>query len=150
MLGVLLASERAFAILKVVGAVYLIYLGVHSLRAALRPRTDHASATALRPIRPLSALRQGVVNDLANPKMAAFFASLLPQFVSGTSGTAVQMLGLGALFSLMTFAWLSGYAAALQRFRKALRQGRARRVIDGLAGGVLVAFGIRLATTPAP
>ena len=149
-LGVLLASEQAFVILKIVGAAYLVYLGLHSLRAAVRRGGEEEATLKIKPVTSVTALRQGIINDLANPKMAAFFASLLPQFVSGDSSTAVQMLALGGLFSVMTFAWLSGYAIALQRFRRALRQGRARRVIDGLAGGVLVAFGFKLATASAP
>lgn len=149
-IGVLVASEQAFTVLKLVGAAYLVYLGAHSLRAAVRRGIQPASAPAQRQVTATKALSQGLVNDLANPKMAAFFASLLPQFVSDSSVAAVQMLGFGALFSVMTFAWLSGYAFALQRFKHALRHGRARRVVDGLAGVVLVGFGIRLATSSAP
>lgn len=149
-LGILLASERAFEVLKLVGAGYLVYLGFHSLRAAARPADQLDSRSAVKKISAVSALRQGIVNDLANPKMAAFFASLLPQFVSSGAGATTQMLGLGAVFSVMTFAWLSCYALALARFRKALRRGKLRRTIDAVAGATLVAFAIRLATSPAP
>ncbi|WP_239071573.1 LysE family translocator [Amycolatopsis sp. SID8362] len=146
-LGALLASERAFTLLKLVGAGYLAYLGLHSIRAAFRPGTP-AGSVAVAPVPASRAVRQGLVNDLANPKMAAFFASLLPQFVSGDARAGIQMLALGSVFSLMTFAWLACYAFALGRFRDVLRRGRVRRVLDAVAGGVLVAFGIRLATAP--
>ena len=81
--ALLIASAPLFLALKYAGAAYLVFLGVQALREALRP-TVHTGKAALagRPTRrltPLSAFRQGLVSDLGNPKMAVFFASLLPQ-----------------------------------------------------------------------
>jgi threonine/homoserine/homoserine lactone efflux protein len=94
--------------------------------------------------RPGRALRQGVVSNLANPKMAAFFLSLLPQFASPGRGAGGVLL-LGLLFCLMTFAWLALYSAAVDRARVVLGRPRVRRALDALAGCVLVGFGTRLA-----
>ena len=95
-------------------------------------------------MRPGRGLRQGVVSNLANPKMAAFFLSLLPQFASAEGG-AGPVLVLGLVFCLMTFAWLALYSAVVDRARVVLRRARVRRVLDGLSGVVLVGFGTRLA-----
>jgi len=79
--ALLVASEPAFLAVKFAGAAYLVWLGAQSLRAALRrtdPPRSHATARAPRAMTAATAYRQGVVSDLGNPKMAAFFTSLLP------------------------------------------------------------------------
>jgi threonine/homoserine/homoserine lactone efflux protein len=137
--ALLVASEPAFVALKLAGAAYLVYLGAHSLLAAARRRYD------VHPERPAHGgkeLRQGLLSNLGNPKMAVFFSSLLPQF--GESFAA--LLGLGLLFCALTMAWLTAYAFALARVGDVLRRPRVRRAIDAVTGTVLVALGIRLAT----
>jgi threonine/homoserine/homoserine lactone efflux protein len=93
---------------------------------------------------PARSLRQGVINDLANPKMAAFFLSPLPQFASAGRG-APRVLALGLLFCLLTFAWLAVYSVVVARMRRVLGAPRVRRALEALAGSVLVAFGVHLA-----
>jgi threonine/homoserine/homoserine lactone efflux protein len=90
------------------------------------------------------ALGQGLVSNLANPKMAAFFLSLLPQFASPEHG-AGGVLGLGLVFCVMTFAWLGLYSAVVDRARRLLGRPGVRRALEGVSGLVLVGFGARLA-----
>ena len=145
--GLLQTSQPAFTALKIVGAAYLAFLGVQSILAAVRGHRD-AEEQHRRPpeLGPWSAIRQGFISNLANPKMAAFFLSLLPQFVRDPSGGFAALVPLGAVFCLMTFGWLSIYAVVLERVGPFLQQTRIRRVLDAVTGTVLVAFGIRLAT----
>jgi threonine/homoserine/homoserine lactone efflux protein len=93
---------------------------------------------------PGRGLRQGVVSNLANPKMAAFFLSLLPQFAAAGGG-AGPVLMLGLVFCLMTLGWLALYSVVVDRARVVLRRPRVRRALDGLSGVALVGFGARLA-----
>jgi threonine/homoserine/homoserine lactone efflux protein len=146
--ALLVASEPAFVALKLAGAAYLLYLGAQALAGALRPHARRASATAhgTRTQAPGAALRQGLVSNLGNPKMAVFFTSLLPQFAPGGDASFVTMLLLGLLFCSLTLAWLSAYAAAVAKAGDLLRRPRVRRALDGVTGAVLVAFGLRLAT----
>jgi threonine/homoserine/homoserine lactone efflux protein len=146
--ALLVAWEPAFVALKLAGAAYLLYLGAQALAGALRPHARRASATAhgARTQAPRTALRQGLVSNLGNPKMAVFFTSLLPQFAPGGDASFVTMLLLGLLFCSLTLAWLSAYAAAVAKAGDLLRRPRVRRVLDGVTGAVLVAFGLRLAT----
>jgi threonine/homoserine/homoserine lactone efflux protein len=139
LVALLSASEPAFRALKLAGAAYLVYLGAHSLYAALR-RWQHAPSTRGESASPVRALRQGVISNLGNPKMAVFFASLLPQF--GDSFPA--LLALGLLFCSLTLAWLTCYAFAVDRLRRLLG-GPVRRALDAVTGAILVALGIRLA-----
>ena len=148
LVAILSASEPAFRALKLAGAAYLVFLGAQTLWSALS-RRGHPDAkcqfdTRSVALTPPRALRQGLVSNLGNPKMAIFFASLLPQFAPEGDGAFAPLLGLGLLFCLLTLAWLSLYAVAIARL-SGLFAGSLRHVIDAVTGAVLVAFGIRLA-----
>ena len=144
------ASEPAFLVMKAAGAAYLILLGLQSLLKALWSTRHPNHAVGARAdkrsgwMRPGRGLRQGVVSNLANPKMAAFFLSLLPQFASAEGG-AGPVLALGLVLCVMTFAWLALYSVVVDRARVVLRRARVRRALDGLSGLVLIGFGTRLA-----
>ena len=136
--AVLQASEPAFVAVKLAGAAYLVFLGLQTLVPALRPRGAMPKASPRgRP------LRQGLLSNLGNPKMAIFFTSLLPQFATGPSFGALLLLGL--VFSSLTLVWLTTYSFAVAKAGDFLRRSRVRRAIDGLTGVVLVALGLRLA-----
>jgi threonine/homoserine/homoserine lactone efflux protein len=154
------ASEPAFLAMKTVGAAYLVALGLQSLWTAagircsgrLRSPTGGPNAggwgSSVPGVRgrmgPGRGLRQGVVSNLANPKMAAFFLSLLPQFASPEQG-AGGIVGLGLVFCVMTFGWLGLYSVVVDRARVVLSRSWVRRALDGVSGVVLVGFGARLA-----
>jgi threonine/homoserine/homoserine lactone efflux protein len=142
--AVLSASEPAFRALRLAGAAYLVYLGAQSIVAALRRRGHGLGTRGTAPIEAMRAFRQGVVSNLGNPKMAVFFASLLPQFAGGSGASFVALLALGLLFCSLTLAWLTLYAFAVDRLRRFLR-GPVRRALDAVSGAVLVALGARLA-----
>jgi threonine/homoserine/homoserine lactone efflux protein len=139
--AVLRASEPAFLALRLAGAAYLLYLGGQALCSAVR-RAGHSAPIPSRPRG--SALRQGLISNLGNPKMAVFFTSLLPQFAPG--GSFAGLLALGLVFCSMTLAWLTAYALAVARAGDILRRPSIRRWIEGFTGAVLVALGLRLAT----
>ena len=141
LVAVLRASQPAFTALRLVGAAYLVFLGVQSLVAAARrrSRSGHVDPRST----PGGSLRQGLVSNLANPKMAIFFTSLLPQF----GDAFATLLGLGLLFSLLTGVWLAGYALAAARARRLLARERVRRAFEAVTGVVLVALGLRVAAT---
>ena len=145
--ALLVASEPAFLALKYAGAAYLVFLGGQALWHAFRDAAPR-SGTARRGdgLAPRRALRQGLVSNLGNPKMAVFFTSLLPQFASGGEGTFLELLGLGLLFCSLTFCWLAAYAAVVARAGDLLRRPRIRRTLEAVTGAVLVALGLRVAT----
>jgi threonine/homoserine/homoserine lactone efflux protein len=126
--AILVASRPAFETLRLLGAAYLVWLGLTTLVS----RGAYARAP-----RPGSPYRQGLLSNLANPKMPIFFTSLLPQF--GASFAALALHGLA--FAGLTLAWLSLVA----RGGEALRVPGVRRALDLVTGVVLVAFGFRLA-----
>jgi len=143
------AAEPIFVAVKLAGSAYLILLGAQSLWAAIRSdaRPDRAADDAPAKHAASTSFRQGLVSNLTNPKMAVFFPSLLPQFVSPGGASFLVLLALGLTFCVMTLAWLTAYAVVVARAGDVLRRSAVRRAIEGLTGAVLVAFGIRVATT---
>jgi threonine/homoserine/homoserine lactone efflux protein len=126
------ASAAAFDVVKLAGAVYLVYLGIQALR-----RRERIAVAGQR----MSPFRQGLISNALNPKIAVFFTSLLPQF--GHSLPALLLLG--ALFNAIGLVWLTGYALAAARGRAALQRPRVRAALDAISGIVLVGLGVRLA-----
>jgi len=131
--ALLVASRPALLALRIVGAAYLVYLGIQSLLAAVRGARRHGMTEH----RGRSPYVQGLFSNLGNPKMAIFFTSLLPQF----GESFAVLLGHALLFSAMTLAWLTFVARA----GDALRVPAVRRAIDAITGVVLIALGSRLA-----
>ena len=147
--GLLVASAPIFEVARYAGAAYLIWIGVQTLYSALRPAAAMPSTSGHRAGRRLgtiAAFRQGLINDLANPKIAAFFASLFPQFVPAESASFGALMLLGLTFAGITLAWLVGYAFAVAKAGDILRGSGIRRAIEAMTGAVLIAFGLRLAS----
>jgi RhtB (resistance to homoserine/threonine) family protein len=141
------ASEVAFTVLKLVGALYLVWLGIQALRAAGQEsaaeppaRRSGGSAMGAR-----GGFRQGFLSDLANPKIGIFFTSLLPQFVSAGRPVLLPFLVLGAIFVAMTVVWLLAYTLAAARAAQTLMRPRVRAALDRVTGVVLIGLGLRLA-----
>jgi threonine/homoserine/homoserine lactone efflux protein len=145
--ALLVASEPAFLALKYAGAAYLVFLGLQTLVTALRRKAlpEVATPRVSARLAPGTAMRQGLISDLANPKMAVFYTSLLPQFAPSEGPAFPVLLGLGLLFCAMTFAWLALYATAVDRLSQLFGRTGVRRAIDAAMGAVLVALGARLA-----
>lgn len=144
----LTASEPIFLTVKYAGAAYLVFLGIQALREAFRPTIINQGDSSPAPharLPAVSAFRQGIISDLGNPKMAVFFASLLPQFVPADGATFSAFLLLGIVFSTLTFAWLAFYAALIAKAGDFLRRPKVRRTIEGVTGTLLIGLGLRIA-----
>jgi threonine/homoserine/homoserine lactone efflux protein len=144
--ALLVASEPAFVAIKLAGAAYLVLLGLQTLVHAWRgrPVEGNGEGDAAR-LRPGVALRQGLLNDLGNPKIAVFFTTLLPQFAPAHGPAFATLLAYGLLFCAMTLAWLCVYSAVVARAGRALRRPRVRRALDAVMGAALVGVGVRVA-----
>ena len=142
---ILVASGPLLHVVRLTGAAYLIYLGARSLLKAVTRSAPAGAAegdTAGRLV-PRTAFLQGMLSNLSNAKMVAFFISLLPQFARPHPGFAVLAL-LGLNFCLLTLGWLVGYAFAIDRVKGILQRGRVRRAMDATLGVVLVGLGLRM------
>jgi RhtB (resistance to homoserine/threonine) family protein len=140
------ASDAAFTVLKLIGAAYLVWLGIQALRAAGRTSSRSDSEPVPRTaLDGRGGFRQGLLSDLANPKIGAFFTGLLPQFAGPGHSVLIPFLILGGLFVLMTVVWLCGYALVAVKASAVLRRPRIKAAIDRVSGAILIGFGIRLA-----
>jgi threonine/homoserine/homoserine lactone efflux protein len=155
--ALIVASQPLFLTVRLIGAAYLVFLGLQALRAAffLRP-SPSARHSFPSPsgggsgwgLKPFIAYRQGLFSNLSNPKIVVFFLSLLPQFVTRGATAFLGLLLLGAIFCAITLTWLTLYAIVVARIGDFLRRDRIRRAMEATTGFVLVGLGLRLATNP--
>ncbi|WP_280442871.1 LysE family translocator [Nocardia brasiliensis] len=142
--GLLAASAVAFTVVKLIGAAYLMVLGVRALLAARRGGYDvTAEALANRP-GTAAAFRQGLLTNLLNPKVAVFFIALLPQFLPAEP-TAADSISLGVIAALVSLTWFTVLANVVDALRGVLARQSVRRAIDTVMGTLLVVFGLRIA-----
>src|SRR5215469_13707650 len=148
-LSALLASSAlAFQFIKYLGAAYLVYLGIRTLRSNDAQIFNAAKGDD----RPLGRIfGQGVLVNLLNPKTALFFLAFLPQFVDPSQGHAtLQIFELGVLFALMGWCsdsmWALAAGTAAEHLR---RKGRLRRAQRNVSGGALIALGLASAFSDA-
>ncbi|MGK9065313.1 LysE family translocator [Stutzerimonas chloritidismutans] len=140
--AILATSALAFTVVKYVGAAYLLYLGIQTLRSA-------GGQFSLRPAPRTNgwqAYRQGILVDILNPKAAIFFMAFLPQFVRPEQGAvATQLLVLGVLVVLVAIVIECSLVLLVARASSALRGNQRLRLwLDRVLGSVLVGLGIRL------
>ena len=146
--GLLTAFHPLFTVIKFAGAAYLVILGAQALREAARPSPPEEIAVpgvSGGKLTPSRSLRQGLISNLGNPKMAIFFASLLPQFVPPGNASFSALLFRGCIFALMTLTWLTAYSVVVAKLGQVLRRRRVRRMLEALTGSALVGLGLRVA-----
>lgn len=143
--ALLLASATAFTALKVVGTIYLIWMGIQTLREARRSRrAGTAVAAPKRQGSPLRYMRQGFLSNALNPKVALFFVTLLPQFMSPGSSTLHRGLVLSGVFAVIYLTWFSLYVLTVDFIGAQLRRPRVKAAIERVTGFLLVGFAVRL------
>lgn len=145
--ALLAASAVAFAVVKWVGAAYLVYLGAKLLvkpRAALDAGSP-VLGDADRRGGAFDALRRGFLTNILNPKVGVFYVTFLPQFIPHGVSVTVFTLLLAAVHVLLTLAWFSVLIALTVPLGRFLAKPRVVKALDRLTGGVFVAFGAKLA-----
>jgi len=144
--AILATSSTAFTVVKLVGAAYLIYLGIRALisRPAVIPPPDQPGAA-----RTGLAFRRGVLTNVLNPKVALFFLALLPQFIDTESSTKiVAFLALGFTFVATGTAWCLFLAVAAARIRGFfVRHPGGLANLTRASGALFVFLGLRLAAS---
>ncbi len=147
--ALLVTSSTAFTVLKLAGAAYLLWLGLQMLRSGTRSRREPtADSPVAKPRRRSAYLRQGFLSNALNPKVALFFVTFLPQFLSvDTSASQAQALLLSATFGGLYLAWFGLYVVAVDRLGRWMRRPTVQAWIEQITGLILVTVAIRLATT---
>ncbi len=138
MTSVMVFVAAWFDVIRWVGAVYLVWLGVWRLRAVLHPATDTSP-----PATAGNVVRRGFVVSLSNPKVLLFLGAFFPQFLNPATAIAPQLALLAVTFVLVIVAVDALMVLALGTAREWFLDRR--QLLDGFSGGVLVAGGIWLA-----
>ncbi|MDY0164094.1 LysE family translocator [Desulfobotulus sp.] len=151
---ILLRSATAFSLLKTLGALYLIWLGIKSLRAAMGkpPALSALPPQGSEPPVPKSvgrAFTEGFLSNILNPKTAVFYMAFLPQFIRPQDPIFLKSMFLAALHFMMALFWLCLVAHSLHRLRGLFHKPTFTRWLEGASGGLLLGFGIRLGLTKA-
>ncbi|THV24309.1 LysE family translocator [Glycomyces paridis] len=145
--ALLAASATAFTAVKFAGAAYLVYLGVKSLRAAIKERREPAAIELARDMSAWAAFRSGLMCNMLNPKAAVLFTALMPQFIDGGGPHGPLVLELAAVGMSVCFLWYLLLANLIELMRSLLDRPRVRAWLSGVTGAVMVAFGLRVAAT---
>jgi threonine/homoserine/homoserine lactone efflux protein len=146
--ALLRASEVAFTVLRVVGAAYMVFLGARLLwTRVIRPRAidDDGALDAALPRRWWGAWSKGLLTNLLNPKVGAFYVAVLPQFLPPGLNELLMGILLAGVHGIETAAWFALIIFGAQSVRRWLTRPVVRRSIDGVTGAALIGFGVRLA-----
>jgi len=146
--AVVAASAHAFTVLKLVGAAYVVYLGVQAIRHRRDARLALDDGAGASRTHGWGSVRAGLVVGATNPKTIVFFAAFLPQFVDASKPAAPQLLLLGGLFAVMAAASDSCWALASAKARTWFARKPHRLDRLGATGGLMmIGLGATLATT---
>lgn len=149
--AILATSATAYNVVKTLGAAYLVWIGIHSIRESRRS----AVPAEVSPAPPAPARRsrislgspfsQGFLTNLLNPKVAIFYLTFLPQFIRPGEPVLRRSLMLATIHIAMGFVWLTAYAWFIDRLGAILTRPMVKAWLERVTGGLLIALGARLA-----
>jgi len=145
---ILMHSATAFHLVKGAGACYLVWLGVQSLRGAVRGLDQHAGpvpAITIDVVAPQHCFLEGLLSNVLNPKVAVFYLAFLPQFIGPTDPVLQKSLLLTGIHAVEGMVWLVAVSIVVEQTRRLFLQSTVRRWLDGVCGVLLVGCGVRLA-----
>lgn len=143
--ALLMASQRAFVVLQLLGAAYLLWLGIQALRSAWRGDNRALNLAPSMPISGTQAYRMGLTTNLLNPKVGVFYLSIFPQFLPAGGNAVFWSLGLASIHAIEGLIWLAAIAALVGTARDLLTRPRVARALETMSGIALVGFGLRIA-----
>lgn len=138
--AILMQSALAFTMIKWLGAIYLIYLGI----TAFLPKQNDSVKKKQIFIKQKSAFQEGLFSNLLNPKVAIFFLTFLPQFLTSADRAMIDLFLMGCTYALLSIIWFVVYVICLHFIREWLVSPAVQNWMEKATGIVLVGFGIKL------
>jgi len=143
---ILMHSATLFYTLKMIGAVYIVWLGIQSLRGTMHTAVDMrapgCSTTHKEVYRKCAT--EGFLCNVLNPKVAVFYLAFLPQFIAPTDPVLGKSLFLAGIHYVMSIIWLVFLASFFARTRDAMHNPSIRRWLEGICGTILIGLGLSL------
>lgn len=143
----LVNSVQAFFIFKILGATYLIWIGIKSLFSAFKVSNTKSPDLIQKDIKPVSmrtAFSEGFLTNVLNPKVSMFYLAAFPQFISINEG-ALNAYALVTAHSMINFVWFSIMIFMLLRIKNATNNARFKRWLNSITGFAFIGFGSKLA-----
>lgn len=137
--AILMQSAVAFEMVKYIGALYLIYLGLSSFISRKKKASESADKQNN------SAFKQGLFSNVLNPKVAMFFLTFLPQFVKTGENATQHLIIMGVIYTLLSISWFFIYVFFINYLREWLLAPKVQKFMDKATGLVLIGFGLKLA-----
>lgn len=141
-------SVLLFNIIKVIGAAYLVYIGIKSLRAKAKPAETVDTTQIKHDLTKLQAVRSGFITNATNPKATLFFLSLFTLVIQPTTPLQVKLI-MGVEMAFVTFLWFALVAVLVSHKTVRNKLSGAQHYVERVMGGILIIFGLKLATTSA-
>ncbi len=142
---ILVQSAHLFQIVKLLGALYLIFLGAQSIRRGVRaPRPLEGEVGAGSPGG--RSFSEGLITILLSPETSLFYLTMLPQFINPGEPVLIKSFTLATIHVLVRLAWYSLLTVFLGRMMVMLRQPRVRQWLELVSGTALIGLGIKVAT----
>jgi threonine/homoserine/homoserine lactone efflux protein len=142
---ILLQSAELFLVMKLIGAAYLIWLGIGGLKAAFK---GHSGLTIDSSVVRSSSLRQslkeGFLSNMLNPKTAIFYLAFLPQFIDPQNSPLVQAMTIAGIHFVIAMIWQCGLAGAVSSAKRFFASPVALKWMEGITGSVLIFLGSKL------
>ncbi|MER6046599.1 LysE family translocator [Streptomyces sp. NPDC001793] len=145
--ALVMSSARALTVVKLLGGIYLVWLGVTTWRSTRRSVEPTAARPWRLPWARLGGFGQGLWSNVLNPKAASVYLTLVPQFLTSSHPIAPQIATFAAAHVAVVLVWLLLWTLVVAAARTAIDTPRFRCGMSRLAGAVLIALGVRTATT---
>ena len=143
----LVQSANAFFVFKMLGAAYLIWIGIKALRNALSQSSAETNVVVEHPKKPISlknAFYEGFLTNTLNPKVSVFYLAAFPQFMS-VDGSALSAYSLVTAHSLVNVVWFSAMVFTLTKVKSATQHPKFKVWLNSITGVVFIGFGTKLA-----
>lgn len=143
----LVQSAQVFFTFKILGAAYLIWIGIKALASAFKARKTKLPDSAYKTIKLVSmrtAFSEGFLTNVLNPKVSMFYLAAFPQFISTNEG-ATNAYVLVTAHSIVNFVWFSTMVFMLSRIKKTTNNAQFKKWLNSITGVVFIGFGSKLA-----
>ena len=138
---VLAQSATLFQFIKLLGALYLVWLGLQAFRQLPDSQTDDN----LTKLVVWTAFKEGLITNLLNPKVAIFYLAFLPQFISPGDPVLAKSLLLAGIHNLLSLIWLGGLFVVIGQGKRWIEKRSVQLWLSRVSGLILIGLGVRLA-----